>query len=81
MRFYGVCTDGELLAMVFEYMRHGDLNRFLRCVQAERPRNPQGFKMILLHLDIFLVLIMQTVISQSDNPATFSRQAANKLVT
>ncbi|XP_029694978.1 high affinity nerve growth factor receptor isoform X1 [Takifugu rubripes] len=30
VRFYGVCTDGELLAMVFEYMRHGDLNRFLR---------------------------------------------------
>uniref|UniRef100_H3CY70 Tyrosine-protein kinase receptor n=1 Tax=Tetraodon nigroviridis TaxID=99883 RepID=H3CY70_TETNG len=29
VRFYGVCTDGELLAMVFEYMRHGDLNRFL----------------------------------------------------
>lgn len=38
VRFYGVCTDGELLAMVFEYMRHGDLNRFLRCVQAERPQ-------------------------------------------
>nr|XP_005991737.1 PREDICTED: high affinity nerve growth factor receptor [Latimeria chalumnae] len=30
VRFYGVCTDGELLIMVFEYMRHGDLNRFLR---------------------------------------------------
>lgn len=30
VRFYGVCTDGEPLAMVFEYMRHGDLNRFLR---------------------------------------------------
>ncbi|CDQ73738.1 unnamed protein product [Oncorhynchus mykiss] len=29
VRFYGVCTDGEPLAMVFEYMRHGDLNRFL----------------------------------------------------
>lgn len=32
VRFYGVCTDGEPLAMVFEYMRHGDLNRFLRYV-------------------------------------------------
>lgn len=32
VRFYGVCTDGEPLAMVFEYMRHGDLNRFLRSV-------------------------------------------------
>ncbi|KAL4646790.1 high affinity nerve growth factor receptor [Arapaima gigas] len=30
VRFYGVCTDGEPLAMVFEYMKHGDLNRFLR---------------------------------------------------
>ncbi|KAI1886063.1 hypothetical protein AGOR_G00210170 [Albula goreensis] len=30
VRFYGVCADGEPLAMVFEYMRHGDLNRFLR---------------------------------------------------
>ncbi|KPP68946.1 high affinity nerve growth factor receptor-like, partial [Scleropages formosus] len=29
VRFYGVCADGEPLAMVFEYMRHGDLNRFL----------------------------------------------------
>lgn len=33
VRFYGVCTDGEPLAMVFEYMRHGDLNRFLRYVE------------------------------------------------
>uniref|UniRef100_A0A8C3RYW4 Tyrosine-protein kinase receptor n=1 Tax=Chelydra serpentina TaxID=8475 RepID=A0A8C3RYW4_CHESE len=30
VRFYGVCTDGEPLVMVFEYMKHGDLNRFLR---------------------------------------------------
>ncbi|NWI11898.1 NTRK1 factor, partial [Crypturellus soui] len=30
VRFYGVCTDGEPLIMVFEYMEHGDLNRFLR---------------------------------------------------
>ncbi|KAL4609220.1 BDNF/NT-3 growth factors receptor-like [Arapaima gigas] len=28
--FYGVCVEGEPLIMVFEYMRHGDLNRFLR---------------------------------------------------
>ncbi|GLD53137.1 high affinity nerve growth factor receptor isoform X1, partial [Lates japonicus] len=34
VRFYGVCTDGEPLAMVFEYMRHGDLNRFLRLTHS-----------------------------------------------
>lgn len=38
VRFYGVCTDGEPLAMVFEYMRHGDLNRFLRYVQNVLPQ-------------------------------------------
>ncbi|XP_078711064.1 BDNF/NT-3 growth factors receptor-like [Lampetra fluviatilis] len=30
VRFHGVCVDGEPLGMVFEYMRHGDLNKFLR---------------------------------------------------
>ncbi|MEE6491389.1 hypothetical protein FKM82_016200 [Ascaphus truei] len=30
VKFYGVCTDGEPLIMIFEYMKHGDLNRFLR---------------------------------------------------
>ncbi|XP_023670025.1 NT-3 growth factor receptor-like [Paramormyrops kingsleyae] len=30
VRFYGVCVDGDPLIMVFEYMRHGDLNKFLR---------------------------------------------------
>lgn len=34
VRFFGVCTEGRPLLMVFEYMRHGDLNRFLR---YERP--------------------------------------------
>lgn len=37
VRFYGVCTDGEPLAMVFEYMRHGDLNRFLRYGKETEP--------------------------------------------
>ncbi|XP_039107243.1 high affinity nerve growth factor receptor [Hyaena hyaena] len=30
VRFFGVCTEGRPLLMVFEYMCHGDLNRFLR---------------------------------------------------
>uniref|UniRef100_A0A8C4QVL8 Tyrosine-protein kinase receptor n=1 Tax=Eptatretus burgeri TaxID=7764 RepID=A0A8C4QVL8_EPTBU len=28
--FHGVCIEGEPLIMVFEYMRNGDLNKFLR---------------------------------------------------
>ncbi|XP_051985604.1 NT-3 growth factor receptor-like isoform X2 [Xyrauchen texanus] len=30
VKFYGVCVDGDPLIMVFEYMKHGDLNKFLR---------------------------------------------------
>jgi len=30
VRFFGVCVDGDPLIMVFEYMKHGDLNKFLR---------------------------------------------------
>ncbi|XP_057686832.1 neurotrophic tyrosine kinase, receptor, type 2a [Corythoichthys intestinalis] len=28
--FYGVCVESDPLIMVFEYMKHGDLNKFLR---------------------------------------------------
>ncbi|XP_031442898.1 NT-3 growth factor receptor isoform X2 [Clupea harengus] len=30
VKFFGVCVDGDPLIMVFEYMKHGDLNKFLR---------------------------------------------------
>lgn len=40
VRFYGVCTDGEPLIMVFEYMKHGDLNRFLRWGPGTRSDPP-----------------------------------------
>ncbi|KAL2300765.1 hypothetical protein Nmel_013654, partial [Mimus melanotis] len=35
VKFYGVCGDGDPLIMVFEYMKHGDLNKFLRLPQGE----------------------------------------------
>jgi serine/threonine protein kinase len=30
VNFHGVCTDGEPLMMIFEYMENGDLNNYLR---------------------------------------------------
>lgn len=35
--FYGVCVDSDPLIMVFEYMKHGDLNKFLRHVSFSFP--------------------------------------------
>lgn len=40
VRFFGVCTEGRPLLMVFEYMRHGDLNRFLRYEDPSPPPPP-----------------------------------------
>lgn len=28
--FYGVCTEGDTLMMIFEFMENGDLNNYLR---------------------------------------------------
>lgn len=30
VKFYGICVEGDPLIMVFEYMKNGDLNKFLR---------------------------------------------------
>ncbi|XP_075595033.1 BDNF/NT-3 growth factors receptor-like isoform X2 [Balearica regulorum gibbericeps] len=30
IKFYGVCVEGDPLIMIFEYMKNGDLNKFLR---------------------------------------------------
>ncbi|XP_069631344.1 BDNF/NT-3 growth factors receptor-like [Haliaeetus albicilla] len=30
VKFYGICVKGDPLIMVFEYMKNGDLNKFLR---------------------------------------------------
>ncbi|OPJ82572.1 high affinity nerve growth factor receptor [Patagioenas fasciata monilis] len=42
VKFYGVCTEGEPLIMVFEYMKHGDLNRFLRSHGPDAKMLEQG---------------------------------------
>lgn len=34
--FYGVCVESDPLIMVFEYMKHGDLNKFLRWERLAR---------------------------------------------
>lgn len=41
VKFYGVCGDGDPLIMVFEYMKHGDLNKFLRYAPTQPP-SPRG---------------------------------------
>ncbi|XP_072916044.1 high affinity nerve growth factor receptor-like [Hemitrygon akajei] len=45
--FHGVCTQGEPLLMVFEYMKHGDLNRFLRCQGPDAPMLGSGSEQTL----------------------------------
>lgn len=46
--FYGVCVESDPLIMVFEYMKHGDLNKFLRHDSLLQYVKWQNFKCVFL---------------------------------
>ncbi|XP_061654955.1 neurotrophic tyrosine kinase, receptor, type 2b [Phyllopteryx taeniolatus] len=48
--FYGVCVDSDPLIMVFEYMKHGDLNKFLRSHGPDAVLMADGQHSILVEL-------------------------------
>ncbi|XP_021162853.1 neurotrophic tyrosine kinase, receptor, type 2b isoform X2 [Fundulus heteroclitus] len=48
--FYGVCVESEPLIMVFEYMKHGDLNKFLRSHGPDAVLMADGQHSILVEL-------------------------------
>uniref|UniRef100_A0A8C3B109 Tyrosine-protein kinase receptor n=1 Tax=Cyclopterus lumpus TaxID=8103 RepID=A0A8C3B109_CYCLU len=48
--FYGVCVESDPLIMVFEYMKHGDLNKFLRSHGPDAVLMSDGQHSILVEL-------------------------------
>ncbi|XP_056146387.1 neurotrophic tyrosine kinase, receptor, type 2b [Lampris incognitus] len=48
--FYGVCVESDPLIMVFEYMKHGDLNKFLRTHGPDAVLMADGQHSILVEL-------------------------------
>uniref|UniRef100_A0A671SPH7 Tyrosine-protein kinase receptor n=1 Tax=Sinocyclocheilus anshuiensis TaxID=1608454 RepID=A0A671SPH7_9TELE len=50
VKFYGVCVECDPLIMVFEYMKHGDLNRFLRAHGPDAVLMADGQHSLLVEL-------------------------------
>ncbi|XP_030624650.1 neurotrophic tyrosine kinase, receptor, type 2b isoform X2 [Chanos chanos] len=48
--FYGVCVESDPLIMVFEYMKHGDLNKFLRAHGPDAVLMADGQQSLLVEL-------------------------------
>ncbi|XP_036436155.1 neurotrophic tyrosine kinase, receptor, type 2b [Colossoma macropomum] len=48
--FYGVCVESDPLIMVFEYMKHGDLNKFLRAHGPDAVLMADGQQSMLVEL-------------------------------
>ncbi|KAK2816201.1 hypothetical protein Q7C36_022472 [Tachysurus vachellii] len=50
VKFYGVCVESDPLIMVFEYMKHGDLNKFLRAHGPDAILMADGQQSLLVEL-------------------------------
>ncbi|XP_041914757.1 neurotrophic tyrosine kinase, receptor, type 2b isoform X1 [Alosa sapidissima] len=48
--FYGVCVESDPLIMVFEYMKHGDLNKFLRAHGPDAVLMADGQQSVMVEL-------------------------------
>ncbi|KAI7812684.1 BDNF/NT-3 growth factors receptor precursor [Triplophysa rosa] len=50
VKFYGVCVESDPLIMVFEYMKHGDLNKFLRAHGPDAVLMADGQQSLMVEL-------------------------------